>query len=242
MHSGLFNNDYREIAGLLQQYGTKHRDHQFELVNMNITIKDPRNRVLLFRGLNQDVQDLIRTAMQTHYRYAVEECEFATDLLAFNDTVNTGNKDLIHFMIRDNQLHLVVTFIDQDFLNELPEKVFAYTSLMEMVYLELLKFNPTLELGHYFHNVNNVYVLEKDVEKLNEVINADAVDTHMIPMDSFNHEQRDAIRTLFAIDLDEALDQWDKEIEKLSDYWQLAVMAFITREEAAIHTILNIHE
>lgn len=71
----------------------------------------------------------------------------------------------LHFLIRDNKLHLIVNMRSNDIYLGLPYDIFAFTMIQEYVASML-----NVELGSYYHHVSSLHYYTKDEKKIERII------------------------------------------------------------------------
>lgn len=90
------------------------------------------------------------------------------------DTKDNPCTMYLQFMIRNNELNLVVNMRSNDIWFGLPYDLAFFTIMQELVFTELKKsVYPDLELGKYFHNAGSFHLYEKDFAKAEKVVTED---------------------------------------------------------------------
>lgn len=163
-----------------------------------------------------------------------------------------GNKDVpctlsLQFLIRENKLHLIVNMRSNDIILGFTNDVFQFTMLQEIMQVQLKETYPDLELGHYFHNAGSMHIYSRHFDMAENILNEDAYDLTMIPMDAFNYDIMQALvqfeETFRNLEDVEALD-----IEKfpcweaLTPYWQTLVKALFLKDEEAMHDMFGMKD
>jgi thymidylate synthase len=156
---------------------------------------------------------------------------------------HVGNKDVpctlsLQWFIRENRLHLIVNMRSNDIILGFTNDVFQFSMLQEAMCLTLRKFIPDLELGSYMHNAGSMHLYDRHYEMAKQIIEEDAIDASMIPMDSFSTS---TVRNLIKFESDWAAAGYPKEFNltenesfnELTPYWQnLVKMCFFEDEQA----------
>ena len=81
-----------------------------------------------------------------------------------------SHKDLpctisLHFLVRENKLHLIATMRSNDCWLGLPYDVFCFTTLQHLIATEC-----NLQLGTYIHQAGSEHIYEKNFEKINKIL------------------------------------------------------------------------
>jgi thymidylate synthase len=164
-----------------------------------------------------------------------------------------GNKDVpctlnLHWLIRENKLHLIVNMRSNDIWLGFTNDVFQFTMLQEAMMLNLREVYPDLELGHYYHNAGSMHIYDRNFAAAEQIIaNPTAKDISMIPMDRFDDDiLTGLVGAEAAWQAAGAPDDFDFSGVgawwMLSPYWQMLVEAFFNKDEAAMHAIFGQNE
>lgn len=100
-------------------------------------------------------------------RQAIMTCWDSGDLI---HAIIGDHKDLpctiaLNFLIRENQLHLIVTMRSNDAWLGFPYDIFCFTTLQRIIANEL-----KLNLGTYIHQAGSEHLYERNFEKVNEIL------------------------------------------------------------------------
>lgn len=166
---------------------------------------------------------------------------------------HVGNKDVpctisLHWMIREERLHLIVNMRSNDVILGFTNDVFQFTMLQECMMLQLREAYPLLQLGHYYHNAGSMHIYERHFEMANTIIADElAIDMTMAPMDAFD---RNIVAALVAVEAAwrsaGATEDFDfnsvYEFKFLTPYWQNLIEGFFASHDGALHAIFGLQE
>lgn len=162
-------------------------------------------------------------------------CVLSNGLIVHNCTLS------LHWFIRENKLHLIVSMRSNDVILGFTNDVFQFTMLQEAMMLELRKTYPELGLGNYYHNAGSMHIYDRHFSMAKDIIaNERAVDVSMQPMDAFDGN---IIANLIAVEQAwqeaGAPDDFDfgavHEFQFLTPYWQHLVKGFFLQDEESLH-------
>lgn len=227
--TAFFNLDFQGAASSLESRGLKSGG-SLELLNFNLTLHNPRNRVLSFPNIGTDTSKLWHLALRAaHSVQSFDEAEeFLLEVAMMqdcNDLLKTFvesslvEEDAISttLLIRQNRLSLIHA-VPKCNLFDLPLIVFAETFRQEALMTRLKQALPHLDLGFSFFNFGVLFV-DADDARLVSVIEKERVfDLEMIPMDTLTS----------TLDLNEG-----------SQYWTVLKSAFVDESEEALHSIFG---
>lgn len=305
------NNDFKTCLFQLREHGLVAHPRGTttkELLNYNITLSDPRNRVITFKDRNTSTKyllgefiwylsgsndpkgilpyakfwDNIRNPDGTinsnyghrlfghhagtrhehgmgHYesqwdkvcRQLVDDkdCRQAIMNIHLPEDRFDGNKDVactltLQWLIRENKLHLIVNMRSNDIILGFTNDVFQFTMLQEAMMLQLRGDYPDLELGYYFHNAGSMHVYDRHFAMVDKIVEADAIDVSMIPMDAFNDVICTGLVGVEAAWQDAGAPE-DFDFESvgawglLTPYWKTLIKAFFLKDEDALHEVFG---
>lgn len=230
--TGYFNSDVQLAAWQLNNHGLRTSGSR-ELLNWNLTLQNPRNRVLSFPNVGTDTRRLWSIAIQS------AACAFADEVEDFllnvaksqnpnaEGAIYVGEESILvpknmvstTLLVRADRLHLIHNSFRENLLSTLPETVFRQTFLQEAILARLQQALPHLKLGYSFFNVQ-LLSIDEDDSRLTGVIERDRVfDLEMISIDK--------ITTANEYMLDS------------TPYWKTLKAAFMDEDTAAIHQIFG---
>ena len=67
----------------------------------------------------------------------------------------------MQFFIRNNKLHMGVSMRSNDVVFGFSNDVFTFTLFQQLMLNELREYNPTLELGSYFHHAGSMHIYQR---------------------------------------------------------------------------------
>lgn len=308
------NNDFRTCLAQLMEHGLEAHPRGTttkEILNYNITLTDPRNRVIsfperktsvkyllgeliwYFSGSNDpkgilpyakfwdgiknsgDVNEYEAGTINSNYGNRlfgktivcafwegieispINQWQETLDLFARDKDTrqaimnihvpsdrHVGNKDVpctlsLHWMIREDKLHLIVNMRSNDIILGFTNDVFQFTMLQECMMLQLRATYPDLQLGNYYHNAGSMHIYDRHFDMAQMIIaNQQATDMSMVPMDRFD---QDTINNLIAVE-----QLWQERgasedfpfdcslhFQQLSPYWQNLVKGFFSNDDIA---------
>jgi thymidylate synthase len=82
-----------------------------------------------------------------------------------NELVDVACTTSFQFLVRDNQLDMITTMRSNDVIWGLPNDIFIFTMLQEMLSIEL-----NIELGKYYHSVGSLHMYERHFDIINRIL------------------------------------------------------------------------
>jgi thymidylate synthase len=78
----------------------------------------------------------------------------------------------LQFLLRNDQLHLIVNMRSSDLWFGIANDVPAFTLFQELMALQLSKrLNKEIDLGHYYHNSGSLHIYERNFDKIKDIVN-----------------------------------------------------------------------
>jgi len=77
----------------------------------------------------------------------------------------------LHFLIRDDKLHLIVNMRSNDLIFGLCNDLPFFTILQEFILNIMIDFYPQLKMGNYFHNDGSLHVYERHFDLVKNILN-----------------------------------------------------------------------
>ena len=200
-----------------------------ELLCSHHTVLNPRNRLLTIPGLRLDLPVLLDEALLGVSRVFDDSHERALIQLAQHPRARAIRTSLpgfdlpLHWLIRQNRLHLFCGTEAADVLHDLQRLVFVGSMVQEAMQTRLRAILPNLELGFLRLSIDCLYLRAGDSALATSIAELERIhDVQMVPMSDVR-----------------AADWRLVQAGEPPEYWRTLIAALRDDDSAALHALFG---